>query len=144
MYNDLNPRKIIYSEDCTIVFWNDGTKTIVRRSKGTKDDKHSAFCAALAKKVFNTNSELKRKIKVAENAKRIKPNKKNCSLFNPNVFSKEVLYSGCIRCGVNASKFCPDAFTEKSPGCSAYNRVGKYKARKLDDFSRPVIPEELL
>ena len=69
-YKELNPQKIIYSGDCTIVFWYDGTKTIVRKSKGTKDDKHSAFCAALAKKVFNTNSNLKRKIKTAENNKK--------------------------------------------------------------------------
>ena len=72
MKHELTPAKIIYNGVATVVFWNDGTKTVVRRSEGTKDDKYNAFCAALAKKVFGTNSKLKNCIKEAENAKRVK------------------------------------------------------------------------
>jgi len=66
------PAKIIYNGVATVVFWEDGTKTVVKRSEGTKDDKYNAFCAALAKKVYGTNSRLKNCIKDAENAKRVK------------------------------------------------------------------------
>lgn len=64
------PRKIIYNGVATIVFWDDGTKTVVKRAKGTKDDRYNAFCAALAKKMYGTNSTLKKCIKDAENAKK--------------------------------------------------------------------------
>lgn len=125
------PQKIIHNKDVTVVFWEDGTKTLVKKAKGTKYDEHTAFCAALAKKIFGTNSNLKRQIKEAENTKRIKPKKKNGFSL-----SKEILYSGCVCCGENAAAQCPDAFTENSPRCGAYN---KKCIRKLDDFSRPVI-----
>lgn len=72
MKYELTPAKIIYNGVATVVFWNDGTKTVVKRSNGTKDDKYNAFCAALAKKVFGTNSKLKNCIKEAENAKKVK------------------------------------------------------------------------
>jgi len=52
------PRKIIYNGPATIVFWNDGTKTVVKRSKKDKDNKYNAFCAALAIKTFGTNSQV--------------------------------------------------------------------------------------
>ena len=72
MKYELTPEKIIYNGVATVVFWEDGTKTVVKRSNGTKDDKYNAFCAALAKKVFGTNNKLKNCIKEAENAKRVK------------------------------------------------------------------------
>lgn len=52
------PKKIIFNGPATIVFWNDGTKTIVKRSKKDKDNKYNAFCAALAKKIFKTNNKV--------------------------------------------------------------------------------------
>ena len=54
------PKKIIYNGPATIVFWDDGTKTIVKRSKKEKDNKYNAFCAALAKKVYGNNSKVNR------------------------------------------------------------------------------------
>ena len=60
------PEKIIKSADRTIVFWKDGTKTIVRRSDDTADDLYSAFCAALAKKVYGSNSQLKKILCMAD------------------------------------------------------------------------------
>ena len=56
------PKKIIKSGDVTIVFWIDGSKTIVRCQKEDLDDAYTAFCAALGKKVFGSNSALKRTI----------------------------------------------------------------------------------
>ena len=63
---DFKPRKIVksYSKrtktDSTIVFWNDGTKTIVKRAKDEPDNTYSAFTAALAIKLFGSNSALKK------------------------------------------------------------------------------------
>ena len=65
----ITPKKIIYSGVATIVYWDDGTKTVVKRSEGTPDDRYAAFCAALAKKMYSTNSGLKRLIRKAEEYK---------------------------------------------------------------------------
>ena len=54
------PKRIIYNGPATIVFWEDGTKTIVKRSKKEKDNKYNAFCAALAKKIYGNNSKVNR------------------------------------------------------------------------------------
>ena len=57
-----NVDRIVKSGPVTIVFWEDGTKTIVRRSDDTEDNPYNAFCAALAKKMYGTNSSLQRMI----------------------------------------------------------------------------------
>ena len=70
------PKKIIKSGPCTIVFWNDGTKTMVRRATGEADDDYSAFTAALAIKIFGSNSAVKRTVKnkLVEQIKKTKNN----------------------------------------------------------------------
>lgn len=68
----IKPTKIIYSGRKTIVFWNDGTKTMVTRNPEDQFDAYTAFCAALAKKMFNTTSSAKRmvdKISVFQNSR---------------------------------------------------------------------------
>lgn len=57
------PDRILKSGNATIVFWNDGTKTIVKLPEGDKPDDYSAFTAALAKKIFGSNSKVKKVIK---------------------------------------------------------------------------------
>lgn len=37
------------------IHWADGTKTRVKRMSGEKEDPHTAFCAALAKKIYGSN-----------------------------------------------------------------------------------------
>lgn len=59
------PERIIKSGPATIVFWADGTKTVVKCAKGTEPDDYAAFCAALAKKVYGSNSALKRAMQMA-------------------------------------------------------------------------------
>lgn len=54
---------IFYDDKATVVFWTDGTKTIVKCAEGTKYDEYAAFCIALAKKIYGSNSALKRAIK---------------------------------------------------------------------------------
>ena len=63
---DFKPKKIIKSGDRTIVFWGDDTKTIVKRSDDTADDLYSAFCAALAKKIYGSNSQVKKILRMAD------------------------------------------------------------------------------
>ena len=55
-----NPTKIIRSGNRTIVFWTDGTKTIVKRADDEEDNLYHAFTAALAEKVYGSNSKVKK------------------------------------------------------------------------------------
>ena len=54
------PKKIIRSGDVTVVIRNDNSKTIVRRDPDDEDNLHAAFCAAVAKKVYGSNSQIKK------------------------------------------------------------------------------------
>ena len=65
-FKDMEPKKIIKSGDRTIVFWKDDTKTIVKRSDDTPDDLYSAFCAALAIKIYGSNSQVKKILRMAD------------------------------------------------------------------------------
>ena len=72
------PKKIIRSGDCTIVFWDDDTKTIVRKSADTADDSlYTAFTAALAIKLYGSNSRLKKLIREAYVEQKPKEGRKN-------------------------------------------------------------------
>lgn len=61
--NTYMPTRILRSGDRVIVFWSDKSKTIVKRSMDTADDIYSAFTAALAIKMYGSNSALKRMIR---------------------------------------------------------------------------------
>lgn len=71
------PKSIEYSADhkTVVVIWSDGDKTIVRRSDNDPDDIYMAFTAALAKKIFGSNSAVKRVIRDKTNEHQ--PKKKN-------------------------------------------------------------------
>ncbi len=58
--NCLTVKNIIYNNPATIVFWSDGTKTVVKRLKGTPFNKYNAFCAAVCKKLYGSNNALNR------------------------------------------------------------------------------------
>lgn len=62
---ELKPKKIIFNYPATIVFWEDGTKTVVKCAAGTDPDLYNAFCAAVCKKIFGSNSHLKKVIEEA-------------------------------------------------------------------------------
>lgn len=65
--------RIIYSGNRTIVFWKDGTKTVVKCKKDDKFDEYSGFVAAFAKKAFGSTHHLKKLISRAK----VSQNKKN-------------------------------------------------------------------
>ena len=56
------PMRILRHGPATIVFWCDGTKTVVKRAPDEPDNEYTAFCAALARKIFGSNSAVKRLI----------------------------------------------------------------------------------
>lgn len=56
------PTRILRSGNRTIVWWNDGTKTIVKRHKKDDDSIYAAFTAALGIKLYGSNSQLRKQI----------------------------------------------------------------------------------
>lgn len=65
--------RIIYNGPCTIVFWNDDTKTVVKRSEDDKPDRKVALIYAIAKKKFGTMSQVHKAVDrfAKSNAQRI-------------------------------------------------------------------------
>lgn len=54
------PDRILVSGNRTIVFWADGTKTVVKRADDENDSVYAAYTAALAIKIYGSNSKVKR------------------------------------------------------------------------------------
>lgn len=57
------PVRILKSGVATVVFWKDGTKTVVKCAPETTPNDYDAFTSALAIKLFSTNSRLKKLIR---------------------------------------------------------------------------------
>lgn len=59
--NCINPygiKKIIYNPPATIVFWEDGKKTVVKTMEGTVFNPYHGFTAALAKRVYGSSTRV--------------------------------------------------------------------------------------
>ena len=69
---EFTPKQILKSGPCTIVFWWDGEKTVVRRSADTPDDDYAAFSAAIAKHIFENNSRIRKVMREATEVQRPK------------------------------------------------------------------------
>lgn len=54
------PKRIVYNPPATIVFWQDGTKTVVKCADSETYSPYYGFVTALAKKVLGTNSNINR------------------------------------------------------------------------------------
>lgn len=50
--------RVIFNGSATIVFWNDGEKTVVKRSEGEADDREKAILTAFALKMLGGKPEL--------------------------------------------------------------------------------------
>ena len=57
---EFTPKHIIHNRktDETIVIWKDGTRTTVKPMMGVPHSPYSAFTAALAKKVYGSNTKV--------------------------------------------------------------------------------------
>lgn len=53
---EFTPERIIQNGPAFIVFWNDGTKTILKKKVDDPDDPYAAFGQALMKKIWGDNS----------------------------------------------------------------------------------------
>nr|DAE23811.1 MAG TPA: hypothetical protein [Siphoviridae sp. ct9lR64] len=62
---DFKPKKIIHSGPKTIVFFKNGEKVVVSCGENETYDDYTAFCAALAKKIFGSTSRAKKIMKSA-------------------------------------------------------------------------------
>lgn len=51
--------RVVFNEPATIVFWMDGTKTVVKCMKGEKFERYAGFAAACMKKMFGSTSRAK-------------------------------------------------------------------------------------
>ena len=73
------PYRITHSKrnGTTVVFWKDGEKTVVRPMDKDEDNIYNAFTAALAKKVFGSNSQVNKIVKMTIEPEKRKKAKKN-------------------------------------------------------------------
>lgn len=55
--------KVVFNDPATIVFWSDGTKTVVKTIEGEKFDPYAGVAYAIAKKRFGNNSKFKKFVK---------------------------------------------------------------------------------
>ena len=58
------PTKILKNGRATVVFFADDTKVVVKLPEGVEDNDYNAFCAAITKKMFGTNTRIKRKMEL--------------------------------------------------------------------------------
>lgn len=61
-FYSLNVSKIIFNPPATIVFWEDGTKTVVKCAAEDEFNEYYGLLAALGKKVYENNSQIKKLI----------------------------------------------------------------------------------
>lgn len=67
------PDRVVYSGPKTLVFWPDGSKTMVSLREGEEYDEYAAFCAAVVKKMFGATHKAKKfldSIKVIQKKKK--------------------------------------------------------------------------
>ncbi len=50
-------KKVIFSDPATIIFWEDGTKTVVKTQDGEEYDKEKGFAMAVCKKIFGNERD---------------------------------------------------------------------------------------
>lgn len=52
--------RVIFNDPATIIFWVDGSKTVVKRSNDDVWDPEKGFCMAVMKKIFGKTSFIKK------------------------------------------------------------------------------------
>ena len=56
------PKEIIYNDAATIVYWSDGTKTVVKCNENDEYSEYAGFVAAVAKKMYGGANAINRLI----------------------------------------------------------------------------------
>lgn len=63
---NLQPKNVYRRGKATIVEWKDGTKTVVVKEDSCEDSMFHGFCAALAKKIFGSTTNVMKTIEEAD------------------------------------------------------------------------------
>lgn len=50
-------KKVIRNEDATIILFEDGSKSVVKKEPLVKDDQYTAFCCAITKRIFGSTTK---------------------------------------------------------------------------------------
>lgn len=53
-------RNVIFNDPATIIFWMDGSKTVVKCMQGYEFDAYTGFMAAVCKKLFGSSSAVRK------------------------------------------------------------------------------------
>lgn len=76
-------KELVFNDPATIIFWEDGTKTIVKTQNDEPFDKEKGFCMAVVKKLFGNkgnyynvvNEWINKKAKIYDDSSKKKSNK---------------------------------------------------------------------
>lgn len=60
----MTPKKVIFNGPATIVMWQDGSKTVVKKSEDDTDDREKAVMYAIFKKEFCSRAKMNRYLKL--------------------------------------------------------------------------------
>ena len=96
VWKSISVDRIIFNDPATIVFWQDGTKTVVKCQKDQTFNPYFGFCAAIAKKLYGSNSRLNR---IVETYFDEDPRKDRCAWCVNSI--KENKEEPCVKCKVN-------------------------------------------
>ena len=70
--NDFKIKRVIFNNPATIVFWNDGTKTVAKCSDKDKYDKEKGLAMEISERVLGSYSAFKREVRKWEEKKKKK------------------------------------------------------------------------
>lgn len=89
-------RKIMFNDPATIVFWDDGTKTVVKVTPGDKYVPYYGFLAALAKKIYGNNTRVQEMIRpwLPEEEKPVEKKTCLCGTKAGCLFCDDLSYEG--------------------------------------------------
>lgn len=91
-FYSLNVSKIIFNPPATIVFWEDGTKTVVKCAAEDEFSEYYGFLAALGKKVYENNNQIKKLIDKKAEWHENKKNEKDIPGVSMNSWGKVLEY----------------------------------------------------
>ena len=91
-FYSLNVSKIIFNPPATIVFWEDGTKTVVKCAAEDEFNEYYGFLAALGKKVYENNGQIKKLIDKKAEWHENKKNKKDIPDVSVDAFGGVLEY----------------------------------------------------
>jgi len=98
VWKSISVDRIIFNDPATIVFWQDGTKTVVKCQEDQTFNPYFGFCAAIAKKLYGNNSRLNRIVETyLEKAE--DPRKDRCAWCVNS--SNGVKEEPCVKCKAN-------------------------------------------